>query len=193
MAKYEETQESDLILETLEETVSEIYLETETEEEAEKPRKQPFDKTRAKKKQDELVSSREEENEERERAEAALMIAETETEAETEPETTIAETGSPQMIYLGAYRITFYDNCPACCGQWAYMGITNSGAPCQASHTIACGYDIPFGTVIYIEGLGTYVCEDRGVPSGCIDIYVNNHSEIPSWGCAYMNCYVVQY
>lgn len=116
---------------------------------------------------------------------------ETTLETEIETKSTIEEITSPQLTYLGQYRITFYDNCPACCGQWAYMGITNSGAPCRANHTIACGPEIPFGTIIYIEGLGTYVCEDRGVPSGCVDIYVNNHGEIPSWGVGYFNCYIV--
>ena len=103
----------------------------------------------------------------------------------------IVETKVPQLNYLGAYRITFYDDCPQCVGKWAYMGLTASGASCQANHTCACGSDIPFGTVIYIEGLGTYICEDRGVPSGCIDIYVNYHGEIPLWGVGYFNCYII--
>ena len=107
---------------------------------------------------------------------------------ETYEEETEIET---QLILLGTYQITFYDDCPQCVGKWAYQGITASGAPCRANHTIACGLDIPFGTVIYIEGLGTYVCEDRGVGYGCIDIYVNNHSEIPSWGMGYFDCYII--
>lgn len=110
---------------------------------------------------------------------------------ETYEEETESEIETPQLTPLGSYRITFYDDCPQCVGRWAYMGITASGAPCIANHTIACGPDIPFGTVIYIEGLGTYVCEDRGVGYGCIDIYVNNHGEIPSWGVGYFNCYIV--
>lgn len=105
------------------------------------------------------------------------------------PETT---TAAPQLIYLGQYRITFYCPGSCCCGKWA-GGATASGVMPQANHTIACGEDIPFGTVMHIEGLGTYVCEDRGVPSGCIDIFVSTHEEIPDWGEAYINTYIVAY
>lgn len=108
------------------------------------------------------------------------------------PETTIAETTLPQMTYLGNYRITFYCPGACCCGKWA-GGHCESGVYPTTNHTIACGPDIPFGTVIYVEGMGTYVCEDRGVPSGCIDIFVNTHAEIPSWGLAYFDCYIVNY
>jgi len=57
--------------------------------------------------------------------------------------------------------------------------------------TCACGSDIPFGSMLYVEGLGTFECRDRGVGSGCIDIFVNHHSEIPSWGMAYLGTYLV--
>ena len=114
----------------------------------------------------------------------------------TIPPTTAAPTPAsqpgPQYTHVGQYRITFYCPGSCCCGKWAGGG-TASGVMPQANHTIACGEDIPFGTVIHIEGLGTYVCEDRGVPSGCIDIFVNSHAEIPSWGEAYLNTYIVSY
>lgn len=94
------------------------------------------------------------------------------------------------MTYLGDYRVTFYCACSSCCGPYA-NGITASGNLVQANHTCACGSDIPFGTKLYVEGLGYYICEDRGVGSGCIDIYVNDHSEIPSWGMDYIATYLV--
>ena len=100
------------------------------------------------------------------------------------------ETQKGDKLYLGSYQVTFYCSCSSCCGQWA-GGPTASGVYPKASHTCACGDDIPFGTKIYIEGLGTYVCEDRGVPNGWIDIYVNDHSEIPSWGLAYLQTYEI--
>lgn len=94
-------------------------------------------------------------------------------------------------IYLGEYRVTFYCGGSCCCGEWAGSP-TASGAWPQANHTCACGEDIPYGTVLYVEGLGYYTCEDRGVGEGCIDIYVNNHSQIPSYGLAYINTYRIQ-
>lgn len=105
-------------------------------------------------------------------------------------EETTTEEPETDMQYQGKWRVTFYDNCSQCCGKWA-GGPTASGVYPTANHTVACGKNIPFGTVIYIEGLGYYVCEDRGVGNGCIDIYVNNHSEIPSWGVGYFDAYIV--
>lgn len=57
--------------------------------------------------------------------------------------------------------------------------------------TCAAGYDIPFGTHLYVEGLGEFEVRDRGVPSGCIDIFVNYNYEIPGWGLAYLPTYLV--
>lgn len=93
--------------------------------------------------------------------------------------------------YLGDYRVTFYCSCSSCCGEWA-GGPTASGVMPSANHTAACGDQIPFGTVLYVQGLGYYVCEDRGVGNGCIDIYVSGHDEIPSWGLDYLPTYKVQ-
>ena len=90
--------------------------------------------------------------------------------------------------YLGEYRITF--NCPAecCCGSWAY-GPTASGVYPTSGWTVACGEDIPFGTLLEIDGQ-TYCCEDRGVPSGCIDIYVDDHDEALARGMYYTSVYM---
>ena len=95
-----------------------------------------------------------------------------------------------EKILLGSYRVTFYCSCSSCCGQWAGSP-TASGSYPTANYTCACGDNIPFGTTLYVEGLGTYVCEDRGVSNECIDIYVNDHSEIPSWGMDYLNVYKI--
>lgn len=95
------------------------------------------------------------------------------------------------MTYLGDYRITFYCSCSACCGGWAGSP-TASGVYPTSQHTCACGSDIPFGTTLYVDGLGAYVCEDRGVGSGCLDVYVDSHGDIPEWGMAYMPTYIVE-
>lgn len=97
----------------------------------------------------------------------------------------------PQKTYLGDYYVTFYCSCSSCCGEWAGSP-TASGVMPTANHTIACGQEFSFGTKLYIEGLGEYICEDRGVSNGCIDIYVNDHSEIPQWGASYIATYKIQ-
>ena len=104
--------------------------------------------------------------------------------------TTAREYQKLDKIYIGQYRVTFYCGCSSCCGQWS-DGLTASGVPPTVSRTCACSEEIPFGTKIYIDGLGTYRCQDRGVSSKCIDIYVDNHSDIPSWGLAYLDAYQI--
>ena len=94
--------------------------------------------------------------------------------------------------YLGAYRVTFYCNCSQCCGVWAGSSVGVSGMSLVPWYTCACGSEIPFGTHLYIDGLGEFVCVDRGVGYGCIDIYVNNHYEIPSWGAGYFDTYLLE-
>lgn len=127
--------------------------------------------------------------------EAEPIIAETEViyEEPVYEEVYIEQPNNSGMTYLGAYRVTFYCPCAQCCGQWAGYNSTASGVPPTANHTAACGSDIPFGTTLYVDGLGYYVCEDRGVGSGCIDIFVNDHSEIPEWGMGYLDTYLVEW
>lgn len=78
------------------------------------------------------------------------------------------------MTYLGKYRITGYDTCIQCCGKTD--GITSSGAKATVGRTCAAA-GLPFGTVLYIEGIGLRVVEDRGVGAGVIDVLCNDHAE----------------
>lgn len=82
---------------------------------------------------------------------------------------------SVSMELLGSYYITGYDACVKCCGK--SDGITASGVKATAAHTVAMCKDFPFGTTIYIDGLGFYTVEDRGVGKGCVDVFCNDHSE----------------
>lgn len=96
-------------------------------------------------------------------------------------------TSSDKMTSIGRFKITGYDACKKCCGKTD--GITASGVKATAGRTIAMkGY--PFGTKIYIEGLGTYIVEDRGVGSGVIDVFCNNHTECYAI-TGYRNAYMV--
>ena len=102
-------------------------------------------------------------------------------------ETVSEDTGDGWEYYCNA-RITHYDSCEACCGIWAY-GPTAWGTMPEAGRTVATGEDIPFGTEIMIDGQ-VYVVEDRGVPSGCVDIYVDTHDEALAKGMYYTEAYV---
>ena len=98
------------------------------------------------------------------------------------------ESGYNNLTYLGNYQITFYCPCSICCGQWA-TGCTASGVLATAWHTVAC--DLPFGTVLEIEGLGQFVVEDRGVSGNWIDVFVDDHQTALNLGLQYRDVYVV--
>lgn len=85
-----------------------------------------------------------------------------------------AQMSIPQKTYLGRYKITGYDTCAKCCGK--SDGITASGTTATAGRTCAMK-NVPFGTKIYIEGIGERIVEDRGgFASNVIDVLCENHS-----------------
>jgi 3D (Asp-Asp-Asp) domain-containing protein len=63
-------------------------------------------------------------------------------------------------------------------------GITASGAKVQANHTLACPKQYQMGTKIEIDGMGTYVCEDRGgaIKANHFDIYMPTKAEAFAFG-----------
>lgn len=84
------------------------------------------------------------------------------------------EANQSSKTYLGRYYVTGYDPyCSHCCGK--LNGITASGAKAVVGQTVAMK-GVAFGTNIYIEGLGTYIVQDRGVGNGVIDVACNGHS-----------------
>lgn len=63
-------------------------------------------------------------------------------------------------------------------------GITASGLMVKENETIACPPQFPFGTKLHIEGMGTYVCQDRGgaIKGNHIDIYMETKAQAFSFG-----------
>lgn len=63
-------------------------------------------------------------------------------------------------------------------------GITASGRRVEANRTLACPKQYKFGTMIEIEGMGTYVCEDRGgaIKGNHFDIYMPTKKEAFAFG-----------
>lgn len=74
------------------------------------------------------------------------------------------------------------------------LGITASGIKVQEKRTIACPPEFPFGAKIEIEGLGTYVCEDRGgaIKGNHIDIFVKTKAEAFKFGRQNLTARVVE-
>jgi 3D (Asp-Asp-Asp) domain-containing protein len=105
----------------------------------------------------------------------------------TEELTTVKYEDIPKLRELGTYKLTAYCSCSKCCGK--SDGITASGTKATAGRTVAAS-GFSFGTELYING-NTYVVEDRGVPSGVIDIYFDSHSEAMNFGVQYAKVFAV--
>lgn len=99
------------------------------------------------------------------------------------------ETSTGTHVYIGTYKITGYDICYSCCGK--IDGITASGTKATPGRTIAMkGY--PYGTRVYIEGIGYRTVEDTGGFSrNAIDVLCNNHAECYAI-TGYRNVYLVK-
>lgn len=89
----------------------------------------------------------------------------------------------------GRMRITWYNATRAQCGK--ADGITASGRKVREGRTCAAGRQFAFGTRIYIDGLGEYIVEDRGVPDFCIDIYCEDYQKAKECGLQHRNVYVI--
>jgi 3D (Asp-Asp-Asp) domain-containing protein len=63
-------------------------------------------------------------------------------------------------------------------------GVTASGTKATEGRTIAAPKSIPFGTKVYIQGIGTRIVEDRGsaVNGNHIDVFVESVSEAKQLG-----------
>lgn len=73
------------------------------------------------------------------------------------------------------------------------LGITASGIKVQEKRTIACPPEFPFGAKLEIEGMGVFVCEDRGgaIKGNHIDIFMKTKKEAFAFGRQNLNAKVV--
>ena len=98
----------------------------------------------------------------------------------------------PTLVSLGEHRLSFYCDCPICCGKWS-DGITASGTVATEGRTIAVDDSvIPLGTTVYIDGLGEFVSEGTGsaIKGNRIDVFLSSHEECISRGIEYREVYV---
>lgn len=110
------------------------------------------------------------------------------------------EESAPEKVCLGEYRITAYCACEKCCGEWAKNrpgGIVVGAAGIELVAGVSCASPLPFGTVVEVEGLGTYIVQDRTASwvaekydNKVIDIYFDSHEAGCEFGLKYANVYV---
>jgi 3D (Asp-Asp-Asp) domain-containing protein len=95
----------------------------------------------------------------------------------------------PQRKYLGQYTIYAYCPCAKCCGK--ENGITASGTIATEGRTVAA--DLPFGTKIYIDGVGERIVEDRGgrIKGKTIDLFMSDHNSALQFGVRKLDVYEV--
>lgn len=85
--------------------------------------------------------------------------------------------------------VSAYCLCAKCCGIWATKGlkdgvrVTASGVPAKG---LICAAPrlYPFGTVFEVQGVGSYVCEDRGgaIKGNKLDLLFESHPAAINFG-----------
>lgn len=78
--------------------------------------------------------------------------------------------------------ITAYCPCRKCCGKTD--GITASNVKAVEGVTVAMDKSIPFGTKVYIDGVGERIVQDRGgaITGNRIDLYFDSHEKALEFG-----------
>ncbi len=73
-------------------------------------------------------------------------------------------------------------------------GITASGTKVQENKTLACPPQYKFGTLVQIDGYGTYICEDRGgaIKGNRFDIYMRTKNQAFTFGRQHLLATIIQ-
>ena len=83
---------------------------------------------------------------------------------------TDTKTQNSNHVLLGTYYVTGY--CKKCNSPKNSLA-TASGRNATVGRTVAMK-GLPFGTRVYIEGIGERIVEDRGVGAGVVDVFCAN-------------------
>ena len=92
--------------------------------------------------------------------------------------------------FIGKKKITFYCPCATC--NPGNPGRSALCKPLVVGQSSAMGRSYPLGSLIYIEGIGFRIVDDRGVPNSTVDVCVASHAEAYELGIRYCNVYLVR-
>ena len=92
--------------------------------------------------------------------------------------------------FIGKKKITFYCPCATC--NPGNPGRSALSKPLVVGQSSAMGRSYPLGSLIYIEGIGFRIVDDRGVPNSTVDVCVASHAEAYKLGVRYCNVYLVR-
>lgn len=101
-----------------------------------------------------------------------------------------SEPTKPEAQFV-TFKVTAYTNSVADCGKTD--GVTASGKTARAGITAACPPFIPFGTKLYVKGVGTFTCQDRGsaIQGNHIDLYMSSEERAIRWGVKFLQVEVL--
>ena len=84
------------------------------------------------------------------------------------------------------YLVTAYCPCAKCCGAWSRYGVTASGARPTGGVSLAGPTWFPFGTRLYLPGIGWRTVQDRMArrhrQSHRLDVFFPTHTEALNFG-----------
>lgn len=96
----------------------------------------------------------------------------------------LAASARAEWVEMGTYRVTGYCPCVRCCGK--SDGITADGTNARTSpdRVVAAPREFPFGTRLWIDGIGLAVVHDRGgkIKGRRMEAFFADHQSALNWG-----------